>query len=121
MHQFFQSTLLTFTLLSKQQKPRKPPSKRDTTLYFENDCHGDYCRLKWTINSYRGECFKSLRKNERPHNINSCDKCSCTAGVNGYFNHMFTLYNCLNSLNSQELECARLKTVAQTKDLGYEP
>ena len=34
---------------------------------------------------------------------------------------MFTLYKCLNSLNSQELECAQLKTVAQTKDLGYEP
>ena len=30
-------------------------------------------------------------------------------------------YMCLNSLNSQELECAQLKTVAQTKDLGYEP
>ena len=27
----------------------------------------------------------------------------------------------LNALNSQELECAQLKTVAQTKDLGYEP
>ena len=24
------------------------------------------------------------------------------------------------SLNSQELECAQLKTVVQTKDLGYE-
>ena len=33
----------------------------------------------------------------------------------------FLLYKCLNSLNSQELECAQLKTVAQTKDLGYEP
>ena len=30
-------------------------------------------------------------------------------------------YMCLNSLNSQELECPQLKTVAQTKDLGYEP
>ena len=30
-------------------------------------------------------------------------------------------YMCLNSLNSQELECAQLKIVAQTKDLGYEP
>ena len=27
----------------------------------------------------------------------------------------------LNALNSQELECAQLKTVVQTKDLGYEP
>ena len=27
----------------------------------------------------------------------------------------------LNSLNSQELEIAQLKTVAQTKDLGCEP
>ena len=33
----------------------------------------------------------------------------------------FLLYKCLNSLNSHELECAQLKTVAQTKDLGYEP
>ena len=33
----------------------------------------------------------------------------------------FLLYKCLNSLNSQELECAQFKTVAQTKDLGYEP
>lgn len=39
---------------------------------------------------------------------------------NGYCNHMFLLYKCLKSLNSQELECAQLKTVAQTKDLGYE-
>ena len=30
-------------------------------------------------------------------------------------------YMCLNSLNSQELEHAQLKTVAQTKNLGYEP
>ena len=56
-----------------------------------------------------------------PHNVNSCDKCYCTAGGNGYCNHMFLLYKCLNSaLNSQELECAQLKTVAQTKHLGYE-
>ena len=54
----------------------------------------------------------SLRKNERPHNVNSCNKCSCTAGGNGYCNYMFL---CLNSLNSQELECAQLPTVAQTK------
>ena len=26
-------------------------------------------------------------------------------------------YMCLNSLNSQELECAQLKTIVQTKDL----
>ena len=121
MHQFFQRILLTFTLLNKQRKIQKTPSKRDTNFYFKNDCHDDYCRLIWTINSCRGECFKSLRKNERPHNVNSCNKCSCTAGENGYCNHMFLLYKCLNSLNSQELECAQLKTVAQTKDLGYEP
>lgn len=42
------------------------------------------------------------------------------SGGNGYCNHMFLLYKCLKSLNSQELECAQLKTVAQTKDLGYE-
>ena len=84
----------------------------------ENDCYDDYCRL---INSCREESFKSLRNNERPHNVNSCDKCYCTAGGNGYCNHMFLLHKCLNSLNSQELECAQLKTVAQTKDLGYEP
>ena len=34
---------------------------------------------------------------------------------------VFIFYKCLNSLNSQELECAQRKTVAQTKDLGYEP
>ena len=79
MHQFFQSTLLTFTLLNKQQK----------IILFENDCHDDYCRLIWTKNSCRGEDFKSLRKNGRPHNFNSCDKCSCTAGGNGYCKHMF--------------------------------
>ena len=33
----------------------------------------------------------------------------------------FFYYMCLNSLNSQELECAQFKTAAQTKDLGYEP
>ena len=43
------------------------------------------------------------------------------SGGNGYCNHMFLLYKCLKSLNSRELECAQLKTVAQTKDLGYEP
>ena len=127
-----QSTLLSFTLLNKQRKnPEEKqkailklcqkPLEKGYTFLFENDCHDDYCRLIWTINSCRGECFKSLRKNERPHNVNSCDKCSCTAGGNGYCNHMFLLYKCLNSLNSQELECAQLKTVAQTKDLGYEP
>ena len=121
MHQFFQSTLLTFTLLKKQRKKSKSTIEKGYKFLFENYCHEDYCRLIWTINSCRGECFKSLRKNERPHNVNSCDKCSCTAGGNGYCNHMFTLYKCLNSLNSQELECAQLKTVAQTKDLGYEP
>ena len=30
-------------------------------------------------------------------------------------------YMCLNSMTSAELESAQLKTVAQTKDLGYEP
>ena len=36
-----------------------------------------------------------------------------------------TVITCLHYvfdlLNSQELECAQLPTVAQTKDLGYEP
>ena len=88
MHQFFQSTLLTFTLLNKQRKTKKHPRKGFQFL-FENYCHDDYFRLIWTINSCREECFKSLRKSERPHNVNSCDKCSCTAGGNGYCNHMF--------------------------------
>ena len=52
--------------------------------------------------------------------VNSCNKCSCTAGGNGYCNHIVFIM-CLNSLNSQELECAQLPTVAQTKDPGYEP
>ena len=43
-----------------------------------------------------------MTKNERPHNVNSCDKCSCKAGGNGYCNHMFILnIKCLNSLNSK--------------------
>ena len=104
MHQFLQSTLLAFTLLNKQRKTQKNTLEKGYKFLFENDCHDDYCRLIWTINSCRGECFKSLRK---PHNVYSCDECSCTAGGNGYCNHMFTLYKCLNSLNSQELECAR--------------
>ena len=91
MHQFFQSTPLTFTLLNKQRKTQNTLEKGYKFL-LENACHDDYCRLIWTINSCRGECFKSLRKNERPHNVNSCDKCSCTAGGNGYCNHRFTLY-----------------------------
>ena len=92
MHQFFQSTLLTFTLLNKQRKNKKNTLEKGYKFLFEIDCHDDYCRLIWTINSGRGECFKSLRKNERPNNVNSCDKCYCTAGVNGYCNHMFLLY-----------------------------
>ena len=56
---------------------------------FENDCQDDYYSLIWTINLRRGECFKSLRKNERPHDVNSRNECSCTAGGNGYCNHMF--------------------------------
>ena len=52
------------------------------TFIFENDCHDDYYRFIRTINLWRGECFKSLRKNERPHNVNSCNKCSCTAREN---------------------------------------
>ena len=98
MHQFFQSILLTFTSLNKLgQKNQKTPSKRDTNFY-----------LKLTVTTIIvGLYGQSLRKNERPHNVNSCDKCSGTAGGNGYCNHMFTLYKCLNSLNSQELECAR--------------
>ena len=121
MHQFFQSTPLTFTLLNKQRKTQNTLEKGYKFL-LENACHDDYCRLIWTINSCRGECFKSPRKNEKPHNVNSCDKCSCTAGGNGNCNHMFTLYiKCLNSLNSEELECVQLKTLAQAKDLGYEP
>ena len=107
MHQLFQSILLTFALLNKQRKNQNTPSKRDTIFYLKMTVTTiDYCRLIWTIHSCRGECFKSLRKNERPHNVNSCDKCSCTAGGNGYCNHMFLLYKCLSSLNSQELECA---------------
>ena len=122
MHELFQSILLTFTLLNKQRKNQNTPSKRDTNFYLKMTVTTiDYCRLIWTINLCRGECFKSLRKNEKPHNVNSCDKCSCTAGGNGYCNHMFLLYKCLNSMTSQELECAQLKTVAQTKDLVYEP
>ena len=35
MHQFFQSTLLTFTLLNKQRKTQKTPSKRDTNFYLK--------------------------------------------------------------------------------------
>ena len=35
MHQFFQSTLLTFTLLNKQRKNQKAPSKRDTNFYLK--------------------------------------------------------------------------------------
>ena len=46
------------------------------------------------MKSCRGECFKPLRKNERPHNVNSRDKCYCTAGGNGYCNHMLTVIVC---------------------------
>ena len=35
MHQFFQSTLLTFTLLNKQRKNQKALSKRDTNFYLK--------------------------------------------------------------------------------------
>ena len=35
MHQFFQSTLLNFTLLNKQRKNQKALSKRDTILYLK--------------------------------------------------------------------------------------
>ena len=108
-------------IVEQATKKSKSTLEKGYKFVFENYCHDDYCRIIWTINSCRGECFKLLRKNERPHNFNSCDKCSCTAGGNGYCNHKFLLYKCLNSLNSQELECAQLKTVAQTKDLGYEP
>ena len=52
--------------------------------------------------------------------VNSCNKCSFTAGGNGHCNHIVFIM-CLNSLNSQELESAQLPTVAQTKDVGYEP
>ena len=82
MHQFFQSTLLTFTLLNKQRKLKKTHTlEKGYKFLVENDCHYDYCRFTWAINSCRGEWFKSLRKDERPHNVNSCDKCSCTSGV----------------------------------------
>ena len=135
MHQFFQSTLLTFTLLNKQRKnPElglgskklsesyvKNTLEKGYKFLFENDCHDDYCRRIWTINACTGECFKLLRKNERPHNVNSSDKCSCTSGGTDYCNHMFLLPMCLNSLNFQELECAQFPTAAQTKELGYEP
>ena len=84
---------------------------------FENDYHDAYCGLIWTINSCREECFKSLRKNERPHNVNSCDKCYCTAGGNGYCNQMFLLHKCLNSLNSQELEWRQSSVLWQPSNL----
>ena len=91
-------------IVEQATKNSKNTLEKGYKFLFENDCHDDYCRLIWTINSCRGECFKSLRKNERPHNVNSCDKCYCTAGGNGYCNQMFLLHKCLNSLNSQELE-----------------
>ena len=83
-----------------EQAMKKSKIEKGYKFLFENYCHDDYWRLIWTRNSCRGECFKSLRKNERPHNVNSCDKCSRTAEGNGYCNHMFLLYKCLNSLNS---------------------
>ena len=120
MHQFFQSTLLAFTLLNKRRKNLKTTLKKGCKFLFENYCHDYYCRLIWAINSCRGECFKSLRKNERLQNVNSCDKCSCTAGGNGYCNHMFILY-VFELTEFPRTGMCILKTVAQTKDLGYEP
>ena len=55
MHQFFQSTLLTFTLLNKQRKNPGEQQKLSESyvsntlekgykFLFENDCHDDYCK-----------------------------------------------------------------------------
>ena len=75
-------------IVEQATKKSKNTLEKGYKFLFENYCHDDYCRLIWTINSCRWECFKSLRKNERPHNVNSRDKCSCTEGGNGYCNRM---------------------------------
>ena len=75
------------SLLSSHPLWASPPPLPSFARFCDTRISG--CRLIWTINSCRGECFKSLRKNKIPHNVNSCDKCSCTAGGNGYRNHMF--------------------------------
>ena len=76
-------------IVEQATKKSKNTLEKGYKILFENACHDDYCRLIWAINSYRGECAKSRRKNGRPHHVNSCDKCPCTAGGNGYCNHMF--------------------------------
>ena len=72
-------------IVEQATKKSKSTLEKGYKFVFENYCHDDYCRIIWTINSCRGEYFKLLRKNERPHNVNSFDKCSCTAGGNGVY------------------------------------
>ena len=92
MHQFLPKHFTYIYIVEQETKKSKNTLEKGYKFVFVNDCHDDYCRLIWTINLCRGECFKSLRKNERPHNVNSCDKSFCTAGGNGYCNHMFFVF-----------------------------
>ena len=76
------------------------PLKKGYKFFYENYCHDVCCRFNDNEIHVKGKCFRSQRKNERPHNVTVTlsvtgnvknAKCSCAAGANGYCNHTMGL------------------------------
>ena len=76
------------------------PLEKGYKFFYENYCHGVLCKLKENEIHVKGKCFRSQKKNERPHNstmilLTTRDvkraKCCCPAGASGYCYHTIGL------------------------------
>ena len=76
------------------------PLEKGYKFFYENYCHDVCCRFNDNEIHVKGKCFRSQRKNDRPHNVTvtlsvtgnvNNAKCSCAAGANGYCNHTLGL------------------------------
>ena len=67
------------------------PLEKGYKFFYENYCHDVCCRFNDNEIHVKGKCFRSQRKNDRPHNVTvtlsvtgnvNNAKCSCAAGAN---------------------------------------
>ena len=76
------------------------PVNRGYTLFYDGYVHDVYTCVVNNETFIKCKCFKSLRKNDRPHEVRcslfptglvKSAKCSCVAGSSGFCNHLFAL------------------------------
>ena len=107
------------------------PLEKGYKFFYENYCHDVLCKLEENEIHVKGKCFRSQKKNERPHNVTVIllttgdvkrAKCSCPAGANGYCNHtMGLLYLIDHVIKLKAPEFPRIGTCTDNPQQWHKP